>query len=103
MAAVGHLGAQSSSCHVRALLLPLQEQMQRGDVSRAIFVLRQSQSLEQVSCHFDENKANQQFCKSSGDLARVIGEMVNSCKFQPIINLMKISVDPVAQSVLQKS
>lgn len=95
----GNEAVRPQSCHVRALLTPLQQQLQAGEVSKAIFILREIQTLEKASCDHPENPANKQFCTSSQDLVPVIGKMVNECKIQPVIDLIIKSVEAVKNSV----
>lgn len=95
----GHKCAQAASCHVRALLYPLQKQLKAGNVSKAIYILREIQGLEKASCDFQECPASFQFCGSSKDLVSIIGQMTKTCNFTPVLKLIEMSVSPVAQAV----
>lgn len=99
VAQTGSKCVQPHTCHVRALLTPLQTQMRQGNVSKAIYILREIQGLEKASCDYMSNQANAQFCQSSQDLVKVIAQTTNACNFKPLIKLIIDSVQPVTQSV----
>lgn len=100
VAQAGDKCAAPANCHVRKLLDILNRHMGCGNVSKTIYVLLTIQAAEASSCYFcDQNPINKQFCTSSQDLLPVIAKMKSCCCFDPLIKLIKDSVDAVTDAV----
>lgn len=99
VAQAGDECVRPQSCHVRALLTPLQKLMRQGNVSKIVYLLREIQSLEAASCEFTGNQASAQFCQSAQDLVSVIAQTSTTCTLKPLINLIIKSVQPVTKAV----